>query len=252
MPLIACADSVTELQEIRGQVLVAGSHGGVIAAWYAAKAGVRAVILNDAGIGKDEAGVAGLRWLGTIGMAAAAADHRSARIGDGKDMLERGLLSRINSPAAELGLQIGMACHDAAVRLLRARAFENPVPDYREGRVLLSPGVWGLDSVGMLEPEDRGRVLVIGSHAALHGGRAQSALSVDAAFALFNDAGGRAVSRLAALEARGVPAAAVDCMSARIGDCRSMWDTGVVSHVNASAKFARPGMSVREAVAAMR
>ena len=71
------------------------------------------------------------------------------------------------------------------------------------------------------------------------------------AAAVFNDAGS-AVTRLPALDARGIPAAAVDCMSARIGDCRSMWDTGIVSHVNASAKFARPGMSVQEAVAAMR
>ena len=70
--LIAAADSVTQVKDIRGQVLVAGSHGGIVAAWYAAKAGVRAVILNDAGIGKDEAGVAGLRWLEAIGMAAAA------------------------------------------------------------------------------------------------------------------------------------------------------------------------------------
>jgi hypothetical protein len=39
-------------------------------------------------------------------------------------------------------------------------------------------------------------------------------------------------------------------MSARIGDARSMWESGVLSQVNARASAAKiaPGMSVREAV----
>ena len=85
-------------------MLVAGSHGGVVAAWYAAKAGARAVILNDAGIGKDEAGIAGLRWLEVIGMAAAAVSHASARIGDGADMLAHGTISHANTVANNLGV----------------------------------------------------------------------------------------------------------------------------------------------------
>lgn len=41
-------------------------------------------------------------------------------------------------------------------------------------------------------------------------------------------------------------------MSARIGDCRSMWESGVLSQVNgvAAARLAR-GMAVREAVQRM-
>ena len=144
-----------------------------------------------------------------------------------------------------------MACHDAAVRLLAAPLPRKEIPAYREGRYRLADEVWGLDSVGMVVPQDRGRILVIGSHAALLGGRPESALPVDAAFAVFNDAGG-AVTRLPVLDARGIPAAAVGCMSARIGDCRSMWDMGVISHANAKAGFVRRGMSVQEAVAAMR
>ena len=54
MPALLTADSVTELDaRHRGAVLVAGSHGGRIAACYASRAGVHAVILNDAGIGKQ-------------------------------------------------------------------------------------------------------------------------------------------------------------------------------------------------------
>src|SRR5258706_7280324 len=103
----------------------------------------------------------------------------------------------------------------------------------------------------MLRNEDQDRVLVIGSHAALHGGRAESALPVRAAFAIFNDAGG-AISRLGALESSGIAAAAVDCMSARIGDARSMWSGGVLSHVNApaAARGIARAMSVRAATEA--
>jgi len=228
-------------------VLIAGSHGGIIAAYYAAKARVHAVILHDAGVGKDQAGVAGLTYLEPIGMAAAAVDHASARIGDGADMLARGVISRVNRFAS--GVTIGMSCRDAAVRLSRAPAPRGEPPPYAEGRYELAAGVLGLDSIGMLLPEDAGRILVIGSHGALHGARPESALGVHARLAIFNDAGGNATSRLPVLDARGIPAATVDCMSARIGDARSMWETGVLSHVNRSAASARiaPGMGAREA-----
>ena len=250
--MIATADSVTELGELAGQVLVAGSHGGVVAAHYAAKARVRAVILNDAGIGLDEAGVAGLALLETIGMAAAAVDHASARIGDGSDMLARGTVSRANVLAVALGVSPGMRCAEAAVRLGKAALPKGALAPYREGRYAFMPGVRGADSVGMLLPGDAGQVLVIGSHAALHGGRPESALAIAAACAIFNDAGG-ATSRLPELERRGMAAAAVDCRSARIGDARSMWQTGILSAVNAEALRSglAPGMPVAEAARAV-
>jgi len=250
--MIVTADSVTELRQVAGRVLVAGSHGGMVAAHYASAAGARAVILNDAGIGLEESGIAGLALLDTIGMAAAAVSHASARIGDGADMLARGTISRANRHAAALGVAPGMACRDAAVLLAQASIPSRDLPAYREGRYLLAPGVQGLDSIGMLREEDAGCVLVIGSHAALHGGRPQSALPVHAALAVFNDAGG-AVSRLGELERRGIAAAAVDCMSARIGDARSMWSAGILSYVNAPAASlgAARGMSVKSAVAAV-
>lgn len=251
--MIVTAESVTQLGEVAAKVLVAGSHGGVVAAHYAAKARVRAVIFNDAGIGKDEAGVAGLAALEAIGMAAAAVDHASARIGEGEDMLARGVISRANRAALGCGVARGMRCADAALRLCGAPMAEvSALPGYSdsEARFDLAEGVLGVDSIGMLRSGDAGRILVIGSHAALHGGRPESALPVAAAFALFNDAGG-AVSRLPALSARGIAAAAVDCMSARIGDARSAWESGVLSHANAAAlaRGVAPGMTAREAVA---
>jgi hypothetical protein len=251
---IVSAESVTELgPEVRGSVLVAGSHGGRIAGYYAATAGAHAVILNDAGVGKDAAGIAALDELDSIGMAAATVAHTSARIGDGADMLARGRISYVNALGAQFGVEPGMFVADAAVRMSTAPAPHSAPGEYAEGRTRLAAGppeVWGLDSLGLLEDADAGRILVIGSHGALHGGRADTALRIAARAAVFNDAGvgadGAGLTRLPVLSARGVPAATVDCRSARIGDCRSMWATGVISAVNREAeqRGARRGQAV--------
>lgn len=251
---VATAESVTQLAEVAGKVLIAGSHGGVIAAWFGAKAGAHALILNDAGVGKDRAGIAGLAYLDDIGMAAATVDCMSARIGDGADMLARGIISHANANAALCGVASGQSCQEAVGRLRGAAAPRSAPPPYAEGRWRVQvgqPETWALDSVGKIEPADTGRILVIGSHGALHGGRTESALGVEAAAAVFNDAGLGAdrigITRLPVLDRRGIPAVAVDCMSARIGDGRSAWETGVLSHVNATAGAlgAERGMTVR-------
>jgi len=241
VPALLTADSVTELDaRHRGAVLVAGSHGGRIAAYYAARAGVHAVILNDAGIGKEQAGVAGLAALAEIGMAAAAADCATARIGDGTDTLARGVVSRVNALATACGVVPGMPVRDAAVRMTQAPKPRGVLASPGEGRFQLraaQPEIWALDSVGLARPEDAGRLLVFGSHGALHGGRIETAIPVAARAAAFHDAGARLedLTRLPVLEARGIPAVAVSTASARIGDARSMWNTGVISFVNASA-----------------
>jgi hypothetical protein len=104
----------------------------------------------------------------------------------------------------------------------------------------------------MVVAEDAGRILAIGSHGALHGGRPETALAADALAAVFNDAGvGKddiGITRLPVLDARGVAAATVSAMSARIGEGRSTYEDGVLSHVNARARTlgARPGMTCRE------
>ncbi|HZF76344.1 MAG TPA: hypothetical protein VE033_10990, partial [Acetobacteraceae bacterium] len=72
--------------EARGKVALCASHGGVYAAWYAARLGISALILHDAGIGRERAGVGGLAWLDRHGVPAGAVAHASARIGDGADM----------------------------------------------------------------------------------------------------------------------------------------------------------------------
>ncbi|MEO8717479.1 MAG: hypothetical protein ABI423_04595 [Burkholderiales bacterium] len=254
MPALLTADSVTELgAEHRGAVLVAGSHAGRIAAYYASRAGVHAVILNDAGIGKEEAGVAGLAALEGVGMAAAAASHATARIGDGTDTLSRGVVSRANALAAACGVVAGMAVRDAAVLLTRAPQPTGALSSPGEGRFLLRnapPRIWALDSVGLARADDAGSLLIFGSHGALHGGRIETAIPVAARAAAFHDAGAKAddMTRLPVLADRGIAAVTVSAASARIGEACSMWDSGLVSHVNAPAAAlgARAGQRLAE------
>ncbi len=254
---IVLADTVTRLDaNHRGVVLVTGSHGGLVAARYAAEARVRAAIFNDAGGGLDDAGCAGLAWLAEIGIAAATVAHTSARIADAADSHAAGVVSRVNALAQRCGVRVGMRCADAAALLCAAPLADVTPPPFAEARMLLRaaqgvvPEVRGMDSIGMLLPDDAGRILVIGSHGGLHGGRPESALPVDAAAALFHDAGrgkdDAGCTRLPVLAQRGIPAATVDYRTARIGDARSLWATGRLSVVNAVAheRGWRVGMSL--------
>ncbi len=258
---LTVVDSATQLDaSSRGAVAVCGSHGALYAAWLAANSRVRAVILNDAGIGKHSAGIAGVVWLGGLGIAACAVDYRSARIGDGADMLENGLVSMANDVAAAYGCLPGHSCREAVKCLLEnSEEVGAEIPEIGETRLRIANSghreVWALDSVALARPEDRRTILVTGSHGALMGGHTDSVLDVDVFAAFFNDAGGgkegAGFSRLPGLEKRGVAAGTVSCDTARIGDGRSSYDTGVLSRINAVASRLelREGMSVRDAVA---
>lgn len=98
-----------------GMVIVSGSHGGVSAADYILQLSQLpyAVFFNDAGGGKDHAGLAGLEPLARRGVAAAVYSHLSARIGDSADGLAHGALTGVNTHAAALGIRVGWAVRDA-------------------------------------------------------------------------------------------------------------------------------------------
>jgi hypothetical protein len=249
--------SVTKLTaEHAGRVMVAGSHAGTIAAYLAVKGGLRAVIFNDAGVCLDKSGIAGLDYLQDLGIPGAAVDCMTARIGDGADMHARGVISHLNAAAAALGVARGMRCAEAARLLLAAPVRRCEARIEVETRYPLrerpgEPPVWGLDSASLIRPEDRDRILMVGSHGALLGGDPRTALREDAIAAVFNDAGvgidGAGITRLPALDGRGIPAATVDSRTARISDARSCWETGVLTHVNATAAAlgAKPGQSAQ-------
>ena len=258
---IRVIDSATHLDgSARGHVVVCGSHGGLYAAWLAAEAGVRAVILNDAGIGKHSAGIAGVAWLGGLGIPACAVDYRSARIGDGADAMASGIVSTVNEAAAQYGCLPGHPCKQAAACLAEKAEHEGgAIPAIGEARSRIANtghrAVWVVDSVSLVRPEDRRQIVVTGSHGALLGGRPDHVLDADVFAVFFNDAGGgkdeAGFSRLPSLDERAIAGATVSCHTARIGDGRSTYDTGVLSRINETARRLelREGMSCRAAVA---
>ena len=65
---------------------------------------------NDAGIGKDGAGIAALELLQAQGLAAALVGHHSARIGEARSTLHDGVISHCNALAAALGARAGQTC----------------------------------------------------------------------------------------------------------------------------------------------
>ena len=105
----------------QGCVVLTGSHGGQSAGEYALKYPLRAVLFNDAGIGKDEAGVVALAMLQQKGIPAAAIAHTTGRIGDALDMWDHGYLSRVNAAAVQAGLEEGMSAREAVRRLARLK-----------------------------------------------------------------------------------------------------------------------------------
>src|SRR3954468_22827054 len=114
-------DSVTVFPaDARGRAAIAASHGGVYAAYLAAKAGVKAVILCDAGVGRERAGIGGLDYFDKLRGPAATIGHRSARIGHGKDCHARGVISFANVLASLAGVTAGMRASEALERLDRA------------------------------------------------------------------------------------------------------------------------------------
>ncbi len=227
--------------EGRGAVVITGSHGGRYAGYLVARAGARAAILNDAGVGRDEAGVGSLALCEALGMAAATVAHDSARIGDAADMLARGRVSRVNVVAARAGCAPGMRCAEAAGRLTDAPLPERAPEPYAEARVEMGTNAHGLrivcvDSISLVEEADAGQVVLSGSHGGLVAGQRALAILIAAAAAFYNDAGIGAdeagVSRQPVLEERGVAAGTVRGASARIGDGRSTLRDGVLSRVN--------------------
>src|SRR5579864_5030238 len=117
----------------RSHVVVSGSYGGRYNAYNAAKWPVRAVIMNDAGIGKDKAGIVGLDFLDQIDMAAATADAQTCHIGDGDHMLAHGIISYVNRGAAALGCAPGQSVRNCAERMRAATVPRVPPPPITEG-----------------------------------------------------------------------------------------------------------------------
>lgn len=241
---IFVTDSATRLgSDPAGNVVIAASHGGEYCGYLAARAALRGIILHDAGVGKRGAGIGALAYLDALSIAAATVGFQSARIGDGEDIARRGVISQMNDTASALGCALGQSSRECADLMRAAERVTADVPAQREARFLIretrgGPRVWGCNSNSLVEKTDGGDIVVTGSHgAALATAPKWAGPKVLAAF--FNDAGvgidGAGVTRLPMLDGFGIAGVTVDAFSARIGDARSTYDEGVISHVNETA-----------------
>lgn len=115
---VVLADSITSIgPHDAGAIVVSGSHGGSSAAGFALAVPLRLVVFNDAGVGKDRAGIAALDLLQAQGRAAATVAHDSARIGEATDSLASGVISHVNAAAEALGIRPGERLRDALARI---------------------------------------------------------------------------------------------------------------------------------------
>lgn len=244
-------------------VIIAGSFAGEVAAAMALRHGARAFLGNAAGIGLDGAGVSGLVLGQRLGAPAAALSEQAACLGDGPDSYAHGVVARVNELARVLGVREGMPCAEAATLLLKAPPgvvgrgdayFDNRreiVYDGPEGQIAT------MVSVSFATAENAGQVICAGSHTASVTGHYVIAYGFPVAGIICNDAGvGKDHSGIAGLELlpkADIPAASVAAMSARIGNGKSTYEQGIISHCNAvaQARGVRRGQAAKEACLAL-
>ena len=256
--IFTASSSATAPAECAGHVLISGSYGGEYNAFHAGKRGIRGVVLNDAGVGRDGAGIRGLAYLDRVGLPGATADANSCHIGDGEHMLACGVISHVNESAQRYGCAVGQSVHQCAEHMRAAPIVAAEMPPIRGGgRYVLreipgEPPVIALDAAPMLEASDAGSIVVTGSHAALFRGKPDGLIQPDVYAIFFSDAGigldDAGVTRLPLLDERHIVAGAASAESAAIGDARSIYADGVLSRVNATARAAggTPGTRVRD------
>lgn len=255
-------DSATYVQDhvaqhpCQGDVVVNASYSGVLCARMVMAARPKAVIGLDCAIGKDGAGIAGLWFYEALDVPAAAVDTSTAEMGNGADLYDNGIISRVNDAAQKLGIVPGMRAREAAQAFktgaLKPRDFDPHRrlvvhTDEGSGRSIVCT-----DSIAFALPQDRERNVLC---TAGHTGR-----SVVGYFRQFrpwaficsdggigkNDSG---ISALKEVEADGIAGASVSALSARMGDGQSTYFDGVISAANsvAMARGVRVGQTAREA-----
>lgn len=258
--ILTFASSATATESCIGHVVVSGSYGGEYNAWHAAKWGIRGVVLNDAGVGLDGAGISGLAYLDRIGLPAATADANTCHIADGEHTLAHGIISHVNVAAAAVGCRVGQTVRACAQRMTVCPTITRQPPPIGGGKrytIHDEPGqrkVICLDAAPMIEPADAGAIVITGSHAALFRGQPDGLIGPDVHAVFFSDAGvgldEAGIQRLPLLDERGIAAGTVSAASAPIGDSRAILAKGVLSHVNGAARAlgAAPGQPLREFV----
>ncbi|MDO9154664.1 MAG: hypothetical protein Q7U47_13340 [Paludibacter sp.] len=268
-------DSLGDLQtDNTSPILVCGSHCGDngALAQKVKNCHVKAVFLNNAGIGKNKAGISGLTHYEAEKIIACAVDHNSAEIGVARDTWDSGIISHTNTPAEELGIRAGDSVIDAVAKIIKLidlpsatqktlnfeslihKKKENSKVDLKKQTQTQIDGVriTVTDSITFLNENNAGDIVVCGSHGGLSAGHYAQKHGVKAVF--FNDAGigknNAGIKSLESLNDAGILACTVDCMSAQIFNGQDTLDNGIITVCNQLAKIKniKEKMTVKEAI----
>lgn len=263
-------DSLGDLQaDNTSPILVCASHCGDNGT-FARKllnCHVKAVFLNNAGIGKNQAGISGLSHYAAENILACAVNHNSAEIGVACDTWESGIISHTNALAVEAGIQPGDSVKDAVVRIINNpsliqydRSFKSTIEEEGNKAGLKKQfqteidgvSITVTDSITFLNEGNVGDIVVCGSHGGVSAGHYAQKHSLKAVF--FNDAGigknNAGIKSLDSLSVAGILACTVDCMSAEIFNGQDIFENGIISVCNqlAKAKNIKEMMTVKEAI----
>ena len=116
---VVIMDSITKVEpQDEGAIVISASHGGASSGEFALEVPLHLVFFNDAGVGKENAGIAALDMLEAHQVAAGTTSHTSARIGDSADMWDHGEISFLNAEARAMGLAVGEMLSTAVLKLL--------------------------------------------------------------------------------------------------------------------------------------
>ncbi len=237
-------------------VVLNASYCGVLPARFIGRQRPRGAIGMDCAIGPDGAGIAGLWYLEALGIPAATADVMSAELGNGVDLYESGVVSRVNAVAAAMGISVETPVKDAALILLTGAIPAVSAEGVTNRTTMVEDGtgraIVCTDSIAFGLPEDRGRNVLC---TAGHTGRSAVPYLVDVSPLGFicsdggrgrNDSG---IAGLALVEEHGLAGATVDARTARMGDGLSTYEDGIISACNAGARAlgVREGQAAREA-----
>lgn len=274
---VVLLDSLGDLEsDNKNSILVCGSHcgGNSDLARQVKNCHVKAVFLNNAGVGKNQAGIRGLVNYEAEHILACAVDHNSAEIGVSRDTWDSGVISHINALAQAFGIKIGDSVKETVDKLVNSKMYALPAPDdmnseyaannnsmdYSNKAELKKQKQIQIDdvkitvtnSITFLNGGSAGDVVVCGSHGGASAGHYAQKHGVNAVF--FNDAGigknNAGVKSLEYLNDSGILACTVDCMSAEIFNGQDVLDNGIITVCNQLAKNRniREKMTVKEAV----
>jgi uncharacterized protein YunC (DUF1805 family) len=274
---VVLLDSLGDLQPGNtSPILVCGSHcgGNSALAEQVKNCHIKAVFLNNAGVGKNQAGIRGITYYDAENILACAVDHNSAEIGVSRDTWESGIISHLSIQAEAAGIQPGDSVKEAVAKLnnivkypfstQKSENYESHIKSEakdtgsKEGlkkqihAQIESVDITIADSITSLNENNIGDILVCGSHGGVSAGEYAQKYRLKAVF--FNDAGigknNAGVKSLESLSDAGILACTVDCMSAEIFNGQDTLDNGIITVCNqlAKARNIKEKMTVREAI----